>query len=83
MHRDVKPENCLIGSKGELRLTDFGFATIYRYKGKARLLQRICGTYPYMAPEVMNNFPHHAEPVDIWSAGITFIAILTGRIFLL
>ncbi|MEN2497781.1 MAG: Serine/threonine-protein kinase Chk1 [Marteilia pararefringens] len=80
VHRDVKPENCLLSSNNQIKLTDFGFATIYRYKGKERLLDRVCGTYPYMAPELFKKLPHCGEPLDVWSAGITYIALITGQL---
>lgn len=32
-----------------------------------------------MAPEVLNKLDHKAEPIDVWSLGVTFVAMLTGR----
>ena len=37
---------------GNLKITDFGLATVFRYKERERLLDRCCGTPPYVAPEV-------------------------------
>lgn len=36
-----------------------------------------CGTKPYLAPEVFKG-PYCARPVDVWSCGIVFVAMLTG-----
>lgn len=36
-----------------LKITDFGLATVFRHQGKERSLGRCCGTPPYVAPEVM------------------------------
>ncbi|MES1905078.1 MAG: Serine/threonine-protein kinase Chk1 [Paramarteilia canceri] len=80
VHRDIKPENCLVGSRNEIKITDFGLSTIYFYENKHRILQRFCGTHPYMAPEVFNKKDHLAEPIDVWSVGITFIALLSGQL---
>ena len=36
-----------------LKITDFGLATVFRHQGKERSLGRCCGTPPYVAPEVL------------------------------
>lgn len=38
-----------------LKITDFGLATVFRHQGKERSLGRCCGTPPYVAPEVQMN----------------------------
>ena len=43
-----------------------------------RKLEKCCGTYPYVAPEVLEGRLHHAQPADIWSCGIILIAMLAG-----
>ena len=35
-----------------LKLSDFGLSTVFRHQGRERLLNRRCGTPPYIAPEV-------------------------------
>ncbi|XP_074028518.1 serine/threonine-protein kinase grp [Leptinotarsa decemlineata] len=78
-HRDIKPENLLIDSDGNLKISDFGLATLFRFKGKERLLDKKCGTKPYLAPEVLLR-PYRAQPADIWSCGIVFVTMLTGEL---
>jgi serine/threonine-protein kinase Chk1 len=52
VHRDLKPENILLDSEGNLKITDFGLATLFKKNGVRRRLQTSCGTPPYIAPEV-------------------------------
>lgn len=78
-HRDLKPENLLLDDNDNLKVTDFGLATIYRMQGKERCLERRCGTLPYVAPEVLVR-PYHAEPADIWSCGIILVTLLSGEL---
>lgn len=51
--RDLKPENILLSTTGKLKLSDFGLAGLFRYKGQERTLTERCGSLPYIAPEVM------------------------------
>ncbi|XP_058800187.1 serine/threonine-protein kinase grp isoform X2 [Phymastichus coffea] len=78
-HRDLKPENLLLDAFDNLKVSDFGMATVYRLQGKERCLHKKCGTLPYVAPEVLER-PYHAEPADIWSCGIILVALLAGEL---
>lgn len=48
-----------------------------RIKGKERLLDKRCGTLPYVAPEILVR-PYSAAAADIWSCGIVLVAMLSG-----
>ncbi len=61
-----------------LKISDFGMATVFRHKGRERLLERRCGTLPYLAPEVLVRKQYNAEPSDLWSCGMVLLAMLTG-----
>ncbi|XP_011694400.1 PREDICTED: serine/threonine-protein kinase grp isoform X2 [Wasmannia auropunctata] len=78
-HRDLKPENLLLDNNDNLKISDFGLATIYRMQGKERLLEKKCGTLPYVAPEVLVR-AYHAEPADVWSCGVILVALLAGEL---
>jgi outer membrane protein assembly factor BamB len=60
IHRDVKPENMLIGSRGELLLSDFGIALIAQ-STRDQSLQDMAGTAAYMAPEQIGGKPRRAS----------------------
>lgn len=61
-----------------LKISDFGLATVFKYNGHERLLNKTCGTLPYVAPEVLKRKEFRAEPVDVWSCGIVLTAMLAG-----
>uniref|UniRef100_A0A8D8YJJ3 non-specific serine/threonine protein kinase n=1 Tax=Cacopsylla melanoneura TaxID=428564 RepID=A0A8D8YJJ3_9HEMI len=76
-HRDLKPENVLLDLQDNLKISDFGLATVFRMNGKERPLDKKCGTLPYVAPEVLVR-SYLAEPADIWSCGIILVAMIAG-----
>lgn len=64
--------------KDVLKISDFGLATVFRYQGKERQLNKCCGTEPYVAPEVYAGLEYKAEQADLWSCGIVLVALLAG-----
>ncbi|KAI5633247.1 protein kinase domain-containing protein [Phthorimaea operculella] len=81
-HRDIKPENLLLDHHDNVKISDFGMATLYRHGSRERLLSRVCGTLPYAAPEVHEaaRRPYRAPPADVWAAGIVLLAMLAGEL---
>ncbi|CAD5112859.1 DgyrCDS2070 [Dimorphilus gyrociliatus] len=80
VHRDLKPENILLTDQNEVKISDFGMATVFRYQGKERMLDTCCGTRPYVAPEILQSKPYHATPVDIFSCGVVLVTLLAGEL---
>ncbi|KAI8624211.1 putative serine/threonine protein kinase [Xylariaceae sp. FL1651] len=88
-HRDLKPENILMSESGNLKLADFGMATMFEYKGQKKLSTTMCGSPPYIAPEVLacgradrqsgEATKYAAELVDIWSCGVILFVLLVGN----
>lgn len=76
-HRDIKMENILLSDDGNLLLTDFGSATIFKYKKNYRKLNTLAGSIPYMAPEVYKRC-YYGDMADLWSAGILLFIMSTG-----
>ncbi|KAJ3090499.1 Chk1 protein kinase, partial [Quaeritorhiza haematococci] len=77
-HRDLKPENLLLDECGNLKITDFGLATVFKHKGAVRVLTTPCGTPPYVAPEILT-LRYDGAAVDIWSAGIILYVLVAGN----
>ena len=73
IHRDMKPENILIGSNGELKIADFGWSV--HAPGSRR--QTLCGTLDYLSPEMIEG-KSHDHYVDVWSLGILMYEFLFG-----
>jgi serine/threonine-protein kinase Chk1 len=78
-HRDLKPENLLLDEHDNLKICDFGMATVFRLNGKERLLEKRCGSLKYIAPKVLMP-PYHAEPADVRSCGIILVPLLAGEL---
>ncbi|KAJ8601162.1 hypothetical protein CTAYLR_008282 [Chrysophaeum taylorii] len=64
MHRDVKPANALVNSRGEVKLSDFGISR--QVDDAARTM---VGTFRYMSPERLDGADYSFE-ADVWSLGI-------------
>jgi serine/threonine-protein kinase len=77
VHRDVSPENILVGSDGIPRLLDFGIA---KAKGRARVTPsgELKGKLSYMAPE-QYDWLDIDRRVDVYGASVVLWQALTGR----
>eukprot|EP00027_Filamoeba_sp_ATCC50430_P007484 CAMPEP_0168558218 /NCGR_PEP_ID=MMETSP0413-20121227/9848_1 /TAXON_ID=136452 /ORGANISM="Filamoeba nolandi, Strain NC-AS-23-1" /LENGTH=468 /DNA_ID=CAMNT_0008589315 /DNA_START=80 /DNA_END=1484 /DNA_ORIENTATION=+ len=76
IHRDLKPENILLDNRGNVVLTDFGFAKELEQNGGKT--STFCGTMEYMAPEMIQGVGYD-KTADWWSVGILIFDMLTGN----
>ena len=75
IHRDVKPENMLLGRQQEVLLSDFGLAALAHSSGSLST-KEAAGTLPYMAPEQIEGHPRAAS--DQYALGVVVYEWLCG-----
>jgi eukaryotic-like serine/threonine-protein kinase len=78
VHRDVKPQNVLIGEEGGAKITDFGIARTLTEEGLT-VPGRVLGTTDYVSPEQALGQPVTGQS-DLYSLGVVLYEMLTGRV---
>ena len=78
IHRDIKPQNIFLTSDGDIKLGDFGIATIQN-SVQVTQTEMVIGSAHYLAPECCNGGPATTRS-DIYAMGITFFELITGTV---
>ncbi|XP_030013148.1 serine/threonine-protein kinase Nek10 [Sphaeramia orbicularis] len=73
VHRDLTPNNIMLGEKDKVTITDFGLA---KQKQESSKLTSVVGTILYSCPEVVKNEPY-GEKADIWALGCILYQMAT------
>uniref|UniRef100_A0A3Q3QB99 Protein kinase domain-containing protein n=1 Tax=Monopterus albus TaxID=43700 RepID=A0A3Q3QB99_MONAL len=73
VHRDLSPNNIMLGEKDKVTITDFGLA---KQKQDNSKLTSVVGTILYSCPEVVKNEPY-GEKADIWALGCILYQMAT------
>ena len=77
-HRDLKPENILLSKNCVPKIGDFGLMK----KTKSLHLERLqtkCGTYSYMAPEILSKSQYYGDKTDTFALGVILFVMITGK----
>lgn len=77
IHRDLKPDNVLISNKGEVKITDFGLATL-KDQPTVTMDGMVVGTPSYMAPEQAGGGEVTVR-TDLFAVGLMLFEMLTGQ----
>ncbi|WP_437192435.1 protein kinase domain-containing protein [Planctomicrobium sp. SH527] len=78
VHRDIKPSNFLLTPEGQLKLSDFGLASVTS-ANKITAAGKTAGTFLYMAPEQIRG--HDVTPqTDLYALGCVLFELITGEV---
>jgi len=78
VHRDVKPSNFLIAPSGQIKLSDFGLASVTSTR-KITAAGKTAGTFLYMAPEQIRG--QEVTPrTDLYALGCVLFELVTGHV---
>lgn len=80
-HRDLKLDNCVVDTRGIVKVIDFGSAVVFSYPFSKTLIESlgIVGSDPYLAPEVCVFHKYDPRPVDVWSAAIIYCCMMLKK----
>lgn len=78
VHRDIKPQNIMLTSDGEIKVTDFGIARFARSEVRT-ITDRAIGSVHYISPEQAKG-ENTDEKSDIYSVGVMLFEMLTGQL---
>jgi hypothetical protein len=77
VHRDLSPENLILGWDGQVKVLDFGIALVKGRQAPVTEVGTVKGKPPYMSPEQVKNEAVDRRS-DVWSLGLVLHELLTG-----
>ncbi|KAI5020841.1 serine/threonine-protein kinase GRIK1-like [Hordeum vulgare subsp. vulgare] len=77
IHGDIKPDNLLVTSTGNVKIGDFSVSQIF--EDDDDMLWRSPGTPVFTAPECCQGSAYHGRAADTWAVGVTLYCMITGK----
>ena len=77
VHRDLTPNNILLGSHFEAKITDLGVAKVIRDTDSGRQMTKAPGTPHFMPPEALDDNPIYGPSLDVFSYGAVVLYVAT------
>lgn len=79
VHLDIKPENILITKHLEVKIADFGLASLITGEdGNGNFSSRWVGSPPYWSPEIVGSYEYNGSWADLYALGITLFIMVFG-----
>ncbi|CAG9983700.1 unnamed protein product [Clonostachys byssicola] len=75
LHRDINPENILIGPDGEVKVSGF----IWSKRMVDGRCSGLCGLLDYLAPEMLHGGEDYDTMIDVWCLGVLTFELLVGK----
>ncbi|KAI7881794.1 kinase-like protein [Lichtheimia hyalospora FSU 10163] len=80
-HRDLKLDNLVLDHQGILKIIDFGCSCVFKppFDNTNTIERCVCGSDPYIAPEIFQQQTYDPRASDIWSCSIIFVCMTIRR----
>jgi len=78
VHRDLTPNNILLGRSLEAKITDLGVAKVMKTDNRTSMT-KIPGTPDFMPPEALTKSPVYGQPLDVFSYGGVVLNVITQQ----
>ncbi|KAJ3129042.1 hypothetical protein HK098_002634 [Nowakowskiella sp. JEL0407] len=79
VHRDIKDENIIVEENLQVKLIDFGAASIIP-SDPSQYFEKYCGTAQYASPEIIRGERYRGPPQDIWALGVLLYVLCFGSL---